>query len=70
MAGTKKEYEKHLNQVCEGCYSWEEIKEQYGHLTTSAALHRHFKNGTLGTLSRKKDPITFHAGYNTWKIGK
>ena len=66
---TKKAYEEHLNKTYEGCYNWDDVKDNFSHMTNEAALHRHFTNGTLGTLSRQKDPIAFQSGFNTWRIG-
>lgn len=67
MKKTRKDYEEHLNNLSEGCYSWDEVKENYSHMVKrESTLYRYFKDGKLGTLTRLKDSIAFNTSYNTW----
>jgi hypothetical protein len=61
---TKGKHERYLNDLYADLYHWQDVKEQFGHLTTVPFLWKAFQNRKLGSLFKKNDPIGFSVSYN------
>lgn len=75
---TKKEYERHLNDVySETCYDYVTALDVFDYITvrsrgthtTRENIIKHYNNQKLGSLLRKYDPIAFNVGFNEWSYG-
>ncbi len=66
MKKTKKQYEKHLNELYTDIYSEEDAVDNLSYLASDKALRNAYNRRELGTLVRRNDPIGFNAGYNDW----
>ncbi len=75
---TRKDYEKHLNEMLKDCFSFSQALHEYIYLasqntkprTSKSHLKQTIVNGELGSLIRRVDPIRFNVGFNEYKANK
>jgi len=66
MSKTKKDYEKHLNELYCDTYSESQAIDELRYLGSEAVIRKNHANRSLGSLLRKKDSIQFEVGYDEW----
>jgi hypothetical protein len=70
----KKQYEAHLNELYNDCFTQQEAQFNFEYLTskwrhprtTKKHILNMYERRELGTLLRKLDPIAFNVGFNEW----
>lgn len=66
MLKTKKNYEKHLNELLNDIHSEESALDDLCYLASDKVVRNAYNRRELGTLTRRKDPIGFMSGFNDW----
>lgn len=60
-------YREYINALLKDSISEGQAVDQYGHLAKEATIRHYQRNGMLGDLIKRKDPIQYQVGKNEWE---